>query len=559
MIKRAFFISFAFFGIGTQTVHAQSLPPIRSLPEPTPAPQPLEPSPDPLRVPPTSPPPGDVEVPPLTLKSLSFVGNTAFSTQELSELTNQFLYKRLSVTDLNQLRNLIADHYAKDGYINSGAAILTVDNPNLNLDAADLTVRVIEGKLSDITINGSNRLGQYVRDRLKQPGVFNVNRLTRDLLLLQDDEMIAQIKGNLEQTDPQLINLAKLTIDLKPAKPYRVTLVADNYRNPGVGTFERGVDFTALNPLALGDKLTVGYRNTNGSDFINASYSVPITQQGTKIRFSYLNGSNATIERPFEIFGLQNTAQAYSLSIRHPILRMATEKHRSEIGLSLSLDHLESQDELLGFNFPISRGADDSGQTKITSLRFGQDWQFQDSNQAAFLRSQISLGLNIGLTTGSNFDNGQFLAWRGDTYWARKLPGRLNLITRAGLQISDRPLVSSEQISLGGFDTIRGYRQDGVLGDNGFFGSIELKIPIYEGKAGKVSLSPFFDVGIPWDNTALNAESQLLASTGLSLQYNFSDRLSANFTWGIPIFDVSEDRKSLQEQGLLFSLKWGVF
>jgi hemolysin activation/secretion protein len=556
LFKRAFLIGFATLGIGIQTAHAQTLPPIR-LPKPTPAPQPLEPKQNPLEVPPTPPTPGEVEVPPLTLKSLSFIGNTVFSRQELAVLTNQFLNKRLTVADLNQLRNLIADHYAKDGYINSGAVILTTDNPNLNLEAANLNVRVIEGKLSDITINGSERLSRYVRDRLKQPGVFNVNRLNRDLLLLQDDELISQIKGNLEPADPQLINLAKLTVDVEPTKPYRVSFVVDNYRNPGVGTFERGVDFIALNPLALGDKLNFGYRNTNGSDFINAIYQVPITRVGTTLRFSYLNGGSATIESPFETFGLQNTAQVYSLSIRHPIFRMATERHRSEIGLSLSLDHLETQDRLLGFDFPVSRGADDFGQTKITSLRFAQDWQFQDSNQAAYLRSQVSLGIDIASSTAPDFDNGQFLAWRGDAYWARKLPGRLNLITRAGLQFSDRPLVSSEQISLGGFDTIRGYRQDGVLGDNGFFGSVELRIPVYEGKAGKVSLSPFFDVGIPWDNTA-NAGSQLLASTGLSLQCSFSDRLSANFTWGIPLFDVTGERKSLQEQGLLFSLKWSA-
>jgi hemolysin activation/secretion protein len=557
LIKRAFFISFVFLGIGIQTACAQSLPPIRRLPEPTPTPQPLEPKQNPLEVPPTSPIPGDVEVPPLTLKSLNFVGNTVFSSQELEGLTSQFIGRRLTISDVTKIRNLIADHYTKDGYINSGAAILAADNPNLNLEAADLNVRVIEGKLSDITINGSNRLSQYVRDRLKQPGVFNVNTLNKDLLLLQDDELISQIKGNLEQTEPQLINLAKLTVDLKSAKPYRVSLVADNYRNPGVGTFERGVDFVALNPLTLGDKLSFGYRNTNGSDFINAIYQVPITRQGTTIRFSYLNGDNSTIERPFENFGLQNTAQAYSLSIRHPILRMATERHRSETGLSFSLDHLESQDQLLGFDFPLSRGADDSGQTKITSLRFSQDWRYQDENQAAYLRSQLSLGVNIDSTTASDFDDGQFLAWRGDAFWARKLPGRLNVIAKAGLQVSDRPLVSSEQISLGGFDTIRGYRQDGVLGDNGFFGTLELRIPMIEGKYGRLSFSPFFDVGIPWDNMR-KSESALLASAGLSLQYDFSDRLSANFTWGIPLFDVTGERKSLQEQGLLFSLKWRV-
>jgi hemolysin activation/secretion protein len=557
LFKRVLLVSFTLLGLGALSAHAQVLPPVR-LPEPTPTPQPLEPKLPPLELPPSNQSPGGIDVPPLTLRSLKIVGNTVFSSQELLKLVDQYLTKYLTVADLNELQDKITDYYVERGYINSGAAILIVDNPKLNVEAADLIIRISEGRLSELTINGSRRLSKFIKDRLKQPGAFNINRLNKDLLLLQDSELIGQISGNLEPADPVLINLAKLSIDVKPSKPYQVSVVTDNYRNPGVGSFERGIDFTALNPLALGDKLSVGFRNTSGSNIFSASYTAPINRQGTSLRFSYVNGTNSTIEKPFENFGLQNSAQVYSFGIRHPLLREATTKYRSEFGLSLALDHLESQDQLLGLNFPISRGADDSGQTKISTVRFGQDWQYRDSKQSIFLRSLLSLGIDIGSTTAPNFNNGQFFSWRGDAYWARRLPWRLNFISKAGLQFADRPLVSSEQLSLGGFDSIRGYRQDGVLGDNGFFGSLELRIPILEGKYGRLSTSPFFDIGLPWDN-AVNSGSKLLASTGLSFQYNFNDRVSANFTWSLPLLNVAGERKSLQEQGFLFSLKWSVF
>lgn len=557
MFKQVFLIGFIVLGLGTSSAQAQLLPPIR-VPEPTPTPQPLEPTPSPLELPTVPSTPERVEVPPLTLKSLTFIGNTVFSSQKLLGLISQYLNQRLTVADLNELQDKITDYYVKRGYINSGAAILIGGNPSLNLEAADVKIRVSEGRLSEITINGSKRLSKYVRARLKQQGTFNVNRLNRDLLFLQDDELIAQINGKLEPTDPELINLAKLSVDVKPAKPFQISFLADNNRNPGVGSFERGIDFIALNPLALGDKLTFAYRNTNGSDIINAAFTVPINHQGTSLRFSYLNGTSSTIERPFEIFGLQNTTQAYSFGVRQRLFREATDKYRSEFGLTLSMDRIESQDRLLGFSFPISRGADDSGQTKTTTLKFGQDWQYRDTTQSIFLKSQFSLGIDLGSTTATDFNKGQFFSWRGDAFWGRKLPWKLTLITKAGFQFSDRPLVGSEQISLSGIESVRGYRQDGVLGDNGFLGSMELRFPVLEGKYGRLSVSPFFDIGLPWDNT-VNPESKLLASTGLSLQYNFSDRISANFTWGIPLLDVTGDRKSLQEQGFLFSLKWSVF
>ncbi len=44
-------------------------------------------------------------------------------------------------------------------------------------------------------------------------------------------------------------------------------------------------------------------------------------------------------------------------------------------------------------------------------------------------------------------------------------------------QVTDGPLVSSEQLSLGGLDTVRGYLESEVLGDNGVVGNIELRTP----------------------------------------------------------------------------------
>jgi hemolysin activation/secretion protein len=37
---------------------------------------------------------------------------------------------------------------------------------------------------------------------------------------------------------------------------------------------------------------------------------------------------------------------------------------------------------------------------------------------------------------------------------------------------------SIEQFSLGGIDTVRGYRQNQIVADNGVFGSVELSVPL---------------------------------------------------------------------------------
>jgi len=51
-------------------------------------------------------------------------------------------------------------------------------------------------------------------------------------------------------------------------------------------------------------------------------------------------------------------------------------------------------------------------------------------------------------------------------------------------QAADQPLVSSEQFSIGGQDTVRGYLESEVLGDYGVVGTLELRTP---------NLAPYFE------------------------------------------------------------------
>jgi hemolysin activation/secretion protein len=533
---------------------AQVLPPTINKDD-FPSPKILETKPSPVQKPPELTLP-DINIPSLKVRRFIFKDNKAFSSDELENLLQKYLNKKLSYSDLREVRDTITSFYTQNGYVNSGAAILLIDNPTLNLDNADVKIRVIEGKLRDIRVEGSVRLSKYIKDRLIQKGTFNYNKFSKNVLLLQDNPLLSDIQVSLEQ-DPKLINILDLNIKVKPAEPYHAELFINNHRNPSIGSFERGIEFTALNPFSLGDKVSFNYRNTNGSNFLDANYTVPISTQNTTLRFSYLYGNNEITERPFNGLELNGISQIYSLTLRHPLLRNVTEKSRSEFALSLSLDRLENQDKFLGFDFPVSRGSDNSGQIKTTVLRFAQEWQYRDISQFTFLRSQFSLGLDLGATSAPAFDNGQFFSWRGDAVWNHKLPGNIIFTSRYGIQFSDRPLIGSEQLSAGG-ETVRGFRQDGALGDNGFLGSLELRIPIFKGKIGSFEVAPFFDVGYLWNNEA-GTKADLLASTGLSMQYTLSEKLSANITWGIPLTGLSGERKSLQEQGFLFSLRWFLF
>ena len=54
------------------------------------------------------------------------------------------------------------------------------------------------------------------------------------------------------------------------------------------------------------------------------------------------------------------------------------------------------------------------------------------------------------------------------------------LLLRTDVQLADRSLLALEQISEGGQETVRGYRQDLLLADNGFLPRQKLGFPCYD-------------------------------------------------------------------------------
>lgn len=199
-------------------------------------------------------------------------------------------------------------------------------------------------------------------------------------------------------------------------------------------------------------------------------------------------------------------------------------------------------------------------------MRFFQDWTQRSGREVLFARSQFSLGVGaLNATLNANEPDSRFFAWRGQALWLRRLAENTTLLLRADLQLADRSLVPLEQFSLGGAQTVRGYRQDNLLSDSGFLVSAELRIPIVSGQSGGFQIIPFVDLGTTWDDSDRESEItdtldiNTLASVGLGLQYQLGDRLTTRLDWGIPLNEIPDSNSTWQENGLYFSLRFQPF
>jgi hemolysin activation/secretion protein len=66
---------------------------------------------------------------------------------------------------------------------------------------------------------------------------------------------------------------------------------------------------------------------------------------------------------------------------------------------------------------------------------------------------------------------------KADLKHTQKLPNDWSLQARLSGQLANEPLISAEQFTIGGVDSVRGYLESSALGDNGVSGTLELRTP----------------------------------------------------------------------------------
>ena len=508
------------------------------------------------------------------IEEFQIEGNTAFSDEEIkTQVLNDYMGKPISFSDLLEIETRITELYSENGYINSGALI-----PPQTAKENKLTIQVIEGSIEEPEIEVEGRLSEeYVKARLQRgtKTPFNINELQEALQLLQLNPLIERINAELSVGTSR--NRWRLDIEVDQADAFEPSLFANNSRTPSVGSFQRGIVLRHNNFARGGEEIAFAYRNTDGSNDYDFDFTLPFNSLNGTINFGYRFIDSDIIEPPFDSLRINSQTDEYELTIRQPVILRATDRSTQELALGLEFSRQANSTTIFDSQiqdnvpFPLSRGAEenpnaeDLGQTKVIALRFFQDWTRRTRSDVLAARSQFSLGLDaFDATINEGQPDGEFFAWRGQLQWVRLLDTESNItvLLRSDIQLTPDELVALEQFSVGGVDSVRGYRQDSLLGDNGIIFSGELRLPFirWNDNQSSVALIPFTDFGTVWsDEEDDNREEDTVFSIGLGLQLDINNRLNARLDWGIPLVDVEDRDRTLQEDGIYFSLEYFPF
>jgi hemolysin activation/secretion protein len=181
-------------------------------------------------------------------------------------------------------------------------------------------------------------------------------------------------------------------------------------------------------------------------------------------------------------------------------------------------------------------------------------WPFSISYNATSLGKHYETGLSAGVTfsfRGTSaqeeveFDNrrynadANFFYFRGSLAHTQKLPYDLQLFAEVQGQASANPLLDTEQFSLGGLGTVRGYLESVVVGDNALCGSLELRSPSllrWLGDGHEWRIFVFLDGGVATLNDPLPEQTSQfnLWSYGIGSTIRILDHVNGEFIIGVP-------------------------
>ena len=297
-------------------------------------------------------------------------------------------------------------------------------------------------------------------------------------------------------------------------------------------------------------------------------YEIPLTPWGTELSLDARYSSSEVVESPFDELDIESSFQSYQVGVAQQVYATP----RTQLELGVVGDWRRSEVDLLASSFPFPGSGADDGRTTAAVLRFFGDWLRRDQQQVIAARVQLSWGTDTlnatshadqtfeELGPGNRLPDSSFVSGLLQVQWVRRLGFGIETLFRTDLQIASDPLFAMERIAVGGHATLRGYRENQRVADQGVVSSIEVRIPVWRDSEGwgLVQLAPFVDIGHVWDHHAvLDDEKDTLASAGIGVRWTLPRWFSAELYWGKSLTNV-ETSGDPQDDGLHFMIRASV-
>jgi hemolysin activation/secretion protein len=383
-----------------------------------------------------------------------------------------FLGPNKTADDVEKARAALEKVYHDKGY-----QTVSVSVPEQNAQTKVITLKVTELKVGRLRVKNSRYFDvdkiKATAPSLKEGAVPNFTDVTKDITSLNqwpDRRVTPALRAGVT---PGTVDV---DLNVEDTAPIHGSVEINNRESPNTTDLRINSTVHYDDLWQLGHSLSFSYQvapeRPNDAEVFSGSYLARVPNVDWLNILAYAVKSNSDVATvggtnivgPGEIFGSRAVITLPTLPNLFHTLSVGVDFKHFDQTVSLSGN---------GFSSPVTY------------------YPVVASYSATFQNDKFTTQLNAGVTYNLRplsddlvaFDNKRFDAspsfthLNADLSHTQQLPEGFQLYGKVQGQVADGPLVSSEQLSIGGLDTVRGYLESEVLGDDGIVGNIEFRSP----------------------------------------------------------------------------------
>lgn len=473
------------------------------------------------------------------VKKINVEGGVLLSLDELNKITSSYQNKKLTISEMQKVADLITDAYRVKGYPTSRAYI---PPQTIGKDGV-LLIRIVEGRVGEVSVKGNKFFKSQIykkKLKLKQNDPFNYSSLQRSLTLINErPDRFAKVILVPGKTPGS----TDIIIDAKDYLPIHVGYAHDNFGSRYVGRDRDSVTFEHNNLLGFDDQLYFQFMRSEDSlsTLKSGRYIFPLNDTlNLGVNASY---AKTKLGREFAV--LDSTGKSTIIGAFLNQTLFSTEY--LDIRLNLGFDYKKIRNYLSGT---------ESSRDDARVVKFGFDLDNIDNFGRTLFTAELDMGIpNImgGLEAkdprstrvgaGGKFTKGVF-----NLYRSQNMPFSSNLLFKNSAQFTNNTLTAAEEFQLGGPYSVRGYAPGETAGDRGLYSAVEWSFPYYFiPKKARIPLTKetwydttrlvlFYDWGTTRSNSKEETiKTRTLNSAGVGFRFSLTNRLSAKLELAWPI------------------------
>jgi hemolysin activation/secretion protein len=390
---------------------------------------------------------------------------------EVEAAVYPFLGPNKSAQDVEQARAAV-----EKAYHDRGLQTVSVAVPQQDAQRGFIVLKVTENRVGRLRVKGSRYFDlKNIKNNapsLKEGTLPNFQDVTRDIVALNrwaDRRITPTLRAGVA---PGTVDV---DLNVEDTYPLHGSVELNNRQSPSTTPLRTSVSMHYDNLWQLGHSMTWTYQvapmNPKDAMVVSGSYLartgidwLSVLVYGLASDSSVATVGGANVVGPGQVVG------------GRVVMTLPTKGDLFQT-LSLGVDYKDFKQTLR-----LGTDAFDSPVTYVPLVgTYGATWQGE--GRLTQLNATITAGLRGIGSSRDEFDakrfdaTASFITLHADISHTQDFAGGFQLYARLQGQAADQPLVSSEQFSLGGQDTVRGYLESEVLGDYGVAGTLELRTP----------------------------------------------------------------------------------